>query len=250
MSEERSKDFVSIDSLPSSSNNYIPPHKNASIQPKLFKWNHEKPRKTSEYMGGKFNEAHNEIAMELRVIGGLGQIRCVDEDKVQQHRRLINRPTQVQRIAHTKTKLLPNFPLTADLRQLTCPQEQQPKNMLEHVERVKFVENLPPSPAASLKHKTQKSFNHENPFDLDLSGFSEYQRQKSLADDVNRRKNYQIIRRTMETKKLQTEGRERIMQQERDEKFGLPKLFKVCERKSVRVDVETGKGINFHESFV
>lgn len=236
----------------SSSNKYIPSHKNASIRPKLFKWNNEKPRKNSEYIGGKFNEAHNEIAPELRVIGGLGQMRCVDEDKVQQHRRLINRPTQVQRATHTKTKLLPNFPLTADLRQLTCPQEQQPKNVFEHVERVKFVENLPPpSPAASLEHKTQKSFNHLNPFDLDLSGLSEYQKQQSLADDAERRRNYQIIRRTMETKKLQTVGRERIMQQERDEKFGMPKLFKVCEEEAdEREDAETGKGFNFHESFV
>lgn len=233
-------------SHPSSSNNYIPSHKNknTSIRPKLFKWNQEKPRKNSEYIGGKFNEAHNEIAPELRVIGGLGRFRCVDEDKVQQRRRLINRPTQVQRATHTKTKLLPNFPLTADLRHLTCPQEQQPRSVLEHVERVKFVENLPPpsSPAVSLKQEAQKSFNHQNPFDLDLSGFSEYQRQKSLADEAEMRRNYQIIRRTMETKKLQTEGRERIIQQERDEKFGLPELFKVCdEGEAARVDAEAGK---------
>lgn len=212
-------------SSPSTSNKYIPPPKNGSIVPKLFKWNREKSRVNGEYLDGDYTEAFNEIAPELRVIGGLGRMRCM---KKEQRHRSINRPTQVQKVSHTTTKLLPNFTLTEKLRPVVCPQEQQPTNVFEHAERIKFAENLPPSPSIE-GAKTNKTsfFNHKNPFNLDLSGMSEYQRQKSAAEDVERRKNYQIIRRTMETKKLRTEGRERIKQQERDEKLGLPKLFKV-----------------------
>jgi hypothetical protein len=229
---------------PSTSNKYIPPHKNKSIVPKLFKWNQEQPRVNSEYLDGDFKEAFNKIAPELRVISGLGRMNCM---KKEQRHRSINRPTQVQRISHTTTKLLSNFPLTSQLRPVVCPPKNQPTNSFEHAERVKFAENLPQSPSSSstiplLNEEANANkrmfFNHQNPFDLDLSGLSEYQRQKSAAEDVGRRKNYQIIRRTMETKKLKTEGKEKIKQQERDEKFGLPKLFKIgdCNTESGKVE--------------
>lgn len=247
MSRKRSKDDVISKSSSSSLASLKKTHKNVSILPKLFAWSHEKPRANSEYQDGKFNEAHNEIAPELRVIGGLGQFRCLAKTKVQRQR-LINRPTQVQKVTHTRNKLLPNFPLTAELRPVVCPQEQQPNNITEHVERVKFVENLPPSSTSSslLSHEnnTKKNFNHQNPFNLDLSGLSEYQRQKSAADDVEKRKNFQSIRRTMETKLLKTEGKERIKQQERDEKFGFPKLFNVCNdsgSEQEKKELETGE---------
>lgn len=242
-------------SSPSTSNKYIPPPKNKSIVPKLFKWNQEQPRVNSEYLDGDFREAFNKIAPELRIIGGLGRMECI---KKEQRHRSINRPTQVQRVSHTTTKLLPNFPLTSRLRPVVCPQEQHPTNAFEHAEIVKFVENLPQSPSSStisiqneeVNVNKTSFFNHQNPFNLDLSGFSEYQRQKSAAKDVERRKNYQIIRRTMETKKLKTEGKERIKQQERDEKFGLPKLFKIddynAESGTVGMKIITPFGFDFH----
>lgn len=217
----------------STSNKYIPPPKNKSIVTKLFKWNQEQPRVNSEYVDGDFREEFNKIAPELRVIGGLGRMNCIN--KKEQRHGSINRLTQVQRVSHTTTKLLPNFPLTSRLRPVVCPQEQLPSNVYEHAERVKFVDNLPQSASSSSTISLQNDeeankkilLNHQNPFNLDLSGLSEYQRQKSAAEDVERRKNYQIIRRTMETKKLKTEGKERIKQQERDKKLGLPKLFKI-----------------------
>lgn len=214
---------------PSSSNKYIPPFRTKSIIPKLFK----QARKNSEYLNSNFKEAFNEIAPELRVIGGLGRMKCI---KKEQRHRIINRPTQVQKFSHTTTKLLPKFPLTSKLRPVACPQEKQPKNVFEHAERIKFAENLPPTPSSRSSNSIVNeegdankiiSFNHRNPFNLDLCGLSQYQKYKSTAEDVEKRRNYHIIRRTMETKKLKTEGKERIQQQERNEKFGLPKLFKV-----------------------
>lgn len=224
------------------SNKYIPPPKNTSIVPKLFKWNREKPRVNGEYLDGDYTEAFNKIAPELRVIGGLGRMSCI---KKEQRHRSINRPTQVQRVSHTTSKLLPNFPRTAQLRPVVCPQEQQPTSAFEHAERIKFAENLPPSPSTSptsegVKTIKKSFFNHINPFNLDLAGLSEYQRQRSAAKDVETRKNYQTIRRTMETKKLKTEGKERIKQQERDEKFGLPTLFKVGD-----ANAESGRDRNY-----
>lgn len=224
-------------SSPSTSNKYIPPRKTKSVVPKLFKWNREQPRVNSEYLDGDFRESFNKIAPELRIIGGLGQHKCIE--KQEQRHRPINRPSFVQKASHTTQKLLPNFSLTAKLNPVACRQEKQPRNVFEHAERVKFADNLPPSPSSSStlltnnskgeKTNKKKIFNHQNPFNLDLSGLSEYQRQKNAAEDVERRKNYQIIRRTMETKKLKTEGKEKIKQQERDEKFQLPELFKVCD---------------------
>lgn len=215
-----------------------------SIRPKLFRWNRELPRQNSEYLNGKFDEAFNKVSPELKTIGGLGRIRCVER-----RQRILNRPTQVQKLSHTKTKMLPNFPLTAQLRPVVCTQEQQPKSVFEHAERVKFAENLIPSTATSTssssslsEDKMEKRFNnHDNPFNLDIKGLSEYQRQKSVKEDVERRKKYQIIRRAMETKLLKTEGRERIKQQERDEKFGLPKLFKVEDDEKEEEEMRAGK---------
>lgn len=198
-----------------------------SVLSKLFSWNKEKPRQTSEYVEKNYKDPFNRVALELRVIGGLGQIKCVAKHEQQP---LVNRPTQVQKLCHTTTRLHPNFPLTQPLRPTACHRKQK-LSAIEATERVKFAENLPTQSSFSLtkQSKTKDSFNHQNPFNLDLNALSEYQKQKYNAEETERRRNYQIIRRTMETKELKTKGVERIKQETRDEKYKLPTFFKVFE---------------------
>lgn len=209
--------------------------KKHSVFSKLFNWNREQPRKTSEYVDKKYDAPFNKVAPELRLIGGLGEIKCVAKHE---RRPLVNRPTQVQKLCHTTTKLLPNFPLTDELPRVACPRKKNP-TMVEASERVKFVENLPASSesAPNVEAKTKKAFDHRNPFSLDLDALSEYQKQKHTAEELEKRKNYQIIRRTMETKALKTVGAEKIEQDIRNEKFGLPEFFNVCKSNE---DVKTG----------
>lgn len=198
--------------------------KKMSMLSKLFSWNREKPRQTSEYVDKKFDKPFNKVAPELRVIGGLGPIKCVAK---QEWKPLINRPTQVQKLSHTTTKLLPNFALTEQLRPVAC-REKTKLSLLEATERTKLAENLPCEQSTSSEQtETKASFNHQNPFNLDLNALSEYQKQKHNAEEQERRRNYQIIRRTMETKALRTEGADRIVQAARNEKFKLPPFFKV-----------------------
>lgn len=197
-----------------------------SVLSKLFSWNREKPRRTSEYVGKDYSKPFNTVAPELRMIGGLGPMKCV---KQHQTRPLVNRPTQVQKVSHTTKKVLPNFPLTETLQPVTCARKTKPE-VFEAAERVKFAENLITSSASSPEKQTQEtksSFDHRNPFNLDLSALSEYQKQKHNAEEGERRRNYQIIRRTMETKALKTDGVVRIKQNERDEKFKLPAFFNI-----------------------
>ena len=198
-----------------------------SVVSKLFSWNRGKPRATSEYVEKKYKEPFNNVAPELRVIGGLGQINCVPRHQKQP---LVNRPTQVQKLCHTTTKLLPNFSLTEELWSIKCPKKKK-MSFDEVAETVKLAENLPSLPSQSLKEQTSTKdpFNHKNPFKLDLHALSEYQKQKYNAQETERRRNYQIIRRTMETKALKTEGVERLQQEIRDKKFQLPTFFKVLE---------------------
>lgn len=197
-----------------------------SVLPKLFSWNREKPRPTSEYVAKEYDKPFNKVAPELRMIGGLGPMKCVQQH---QTRPLVNRPTQVQKVSHTTSKLLPNFALTETLQSITCTRKTKP-GVLEAAERVKFAENLPTSSPAPPKDPVQdikSSFDHQNPFNLDFDALSEYQKQKHNAEEGERRRNYQIIRRTMETKALKTVGAERIKQQERDDKFKLPAFFNI-----------------------
>ena len=200
-----------------------------SVLSKLFSWNREKPRPGGEYLDKKFGEPFNVVAPELRVIGGLGPIKCVGKPK----QPLINRPTQVQKLCHTKTKLLPNFALTEQLRPVKCRKKKKVE-IVETAERVKFAENLPTPTLTPVPSETKETFNHKNPFNLDLNALSAYQKQKHNAEKMERRRNYQIIRRTMETKALKTEGAERIKQEARDERFKLPEFFQVLETNKIK----------------
>lgn len=196
-----------------------------SMQPKVLTWNRAEPRPTAEYVDRKFAEPFNIVAPELRVIGGLGPIKCVGKQK--QNPPLINRPTQVQKLCHTTTKLLPNFTLTEQLRPVRCRKKKKAK-VAETVKRVKFAENLPTPTLSPVPSETKRTFNHQNPFNLDLNALSAYQKQKHNVEEMERRKNYQIIRRTMETKALKEEGPERFKQETREEKFK-HEFFKVVE---------------------
>jgi len=211
-----------------------------SEPPELFSWNREQVRQNSEYVDKKFSKAFSNIAPELRIIGGLGPIKCINKKK-NGHPKLVNRPTQVQKISHTTTKVLPNFNFTEQLKPIVCARTKH-MSVDEHVEKVKIADNLPISDESSIRHgiDTMKSFKHENPFNLDLNALSEYQKQRSNAEDAQRRRNSQIIRRTMETKKLKTEGAERIKQEERNEKFRLPAFFRISHDDDETMVVETG----------
>ena len=197
-----------------------------SLSSKLFGHNCEKPRPTSEYVDKKYEKPFNKVAPELRMIGGLGDIKCVARHA---QRPLVNRPTQVQQLCHTKTKLSPNFALTEQFLPLECARKKKP-GLFEATERVKFAENLPTPSTPLVETKTTKDlFDHQNPFTLDLNALTEYQKQKHNAEEMERRRNYQIIRRTMETKALKTEGAERIKDEARKEKFKLPAFFNISE---------------------
>lgn len=194
--------------------------------PELFTWDREKPRHNSEYIHKDFSKPFNNFSQHLNIIGGLGPIKCLSKKK---QPKLVNRPTQVEKISHTTTKVLPNFGYTEQLNPIVCEKKKHLR-IHEHVEKVRIAENLPIKDDSFSQHDTNhrmKSFNHENPFNLDLNALSEYQKQKSNAEDIQRRRNYQIIRRIMETKELKTEGAERIKQEERDAKFCLPAFFKI-----------------------
>lgn len=208
------------------------------VASKLFSWNREKPRRNSEYVEKKYLKPFNKVAPELQMIGGLGEMKCVRRNE---RKPLVNRPTQVQKLCHTTTKLLPNFHLTEQLRPIAC-KKKKILSILEAAEQVKFAENLPmPSNSHPNKQeKTKEIFNHQNPFNLDLKASSDDEKQKHNAEEVERRRNYEIIRRTMETKALKTEGAERIKQRARDEKFKLPIFFNVCD--SIVNEVEAAAG--------
>lgn len=214
-----------------------------SVASKLFSWNREKPRRTSEYVEKKYKEPFNKVAPELRVIGGLGHIRCVSKHERQP---LVNRPSQVQKVCHTTTKFLPSFSLTEQLRPTTCPKKKK-ISLVEAVETVKLAKNLRRLPPTLIEQEnTKDSFNHKNPFNLDLNALSEYQQHKHNNEEKEKRRNDQIIRRTMETKALRSEGVERMKQEMRDEKFQLPAFFKVLEKNKI---AKTGDEweISYHE---
>jgi hypothetical protein len=190
---------------------------------KLFNWNPELPRLICEYVDGDFSKPFNNVAPELRAIGGLGRARCVKKNR---RRVLVNRPTRVQQVSHTTTKLTANFNITEHSKPVVCEEEKK-LSMREHIERVKFAENLLDDEKNSSGAVARTKFNHDNPFNLDLAALNEFQLQRSDAEDVRRQRQFQVLRREMETKRLLTVGAEEILQEERDAKFKLPAFFDV-----------------------
>lgn len=195
-----------------------------SVTSKVFHWNPEELRHNSEYAHKNFEEPHNNFAQHLNVIGGLGPMKCIK--KMKRPGKVVNRLTQVERISHTTKKVLPNFSLTEQLKPIVCPKPKH-YSMHENIERTRLAENLPIETSDACGSDIMKSFKHKNPFNLDLKMLSEYQKQRCFAQNIQRRRQYQILKRTMETLKLRTEGEERIKQEERDIKFGLPAFCKV-----------------------
>jgi hypothetical protein len=190
---------------------------------KSFKWNPEKPRQNSEYLDKKYDKAFNNVGMELKVIGGLGKYRCMRKNYRQP---LINRPTQAQTISHTKTKFLPNFSLTDELKpHVVCEDESMNiKSIEKHVEDIQVADNHPKIQSVE-KIGTNNNFNHKNPFNLDLNALTNYQHEMHDAQYLWMRRKNQIIRRKMETLELLKHGTDRIVQEERNEKYQMPKLF-------------------------
>ncbi|CRK92367.1 CLUMA_CG005955, isoform A [Clunio marinus] len=210
-----------------------------SVSSKVFAWNREKPRLDSEYVDKKFSKPFNTIAPELRVIGGLGKLKCVKKGK---SNLFINRMTQVQKLSHTKTKLLHNFNLTEELRPIACHKKSKMK-ISDAIENVKYAENLLVSSPMTDEDNTRNVYNHQNPFNLDMDALSEFHNQSHQTKEIERRRNFQIIRRTMETKALTTVGAEKLMQESRNERFQLPQFFKVVDEKPESVESESSKTI-------
>ncbi|KAG5671725.1 hypothetical protein PVAND_001905 [Polypedilum vanderplanki] len=200
---------------------------------KLFDWNAEKPRPISEYIDGNFSQPFNKVAHELRTIGGLGRMNCVKKNRRQI---LVNRPTQVQKISHTTTKLMPHLNLTDEMKFVACDGKKK-LSIQKHVERVKFAENLPKIENVLSTQKTRE-FNHENPYNLDFAALNDYQQQKSDFENFEKQRRSEIIRRIMETKRLKTKGADEILQEERDKIFGLPAFFDIVERETIMKKID------------
>lgn len=113
-----------------------------------------------------------------------------------------------------------NLCLTEPFGSAVCQHEKH-KCAREDLMRGKFATNL------NDEQTQMNSLNHQNPFNLNFDPLSERQKQKHSMEEAQRRRNYQIIRRTMETKELKTRGIERIKQENRDEKFKLPPFLKI-----------------------
>lgn len=73
-------------------------------------------------------------------------------------------------------------------------------------------------------HK-QVSINQCNPFNMDLDAVSKYKRQIKNAKTIQERREYQIIRKTMDTKALKSVGIENLKLENRQEKFKIPQFF-------------------------
>lgn len=73
-------------------------------------------------------------------------------------------------------------------------------------------------------HK-QVSINQCNPFNMDLDAESKYKRQLRNAKTIKERREYQIIRKTMDTKALKSVGIENLKLENRQEKFKIPQFF-------------------------
>lgn len=209
-----------------------------------FSWNREKPCIISEYADKKYDIPFNKVAPTLT------SSKCIKKNERQP---FVNRPTKVQILTHTTTKLLSDFSLTEDMRPILCRKKKK-SNYLEVTERIKFAENLSSASSEASCNKTMSQLNHQNPFNLDLKALSKHQQQRSDADEMRRRKNYQTLRRTMETKSLKTDGVERITNQIRNEKFKMPDFFKFSETsREVTADPESGinsyRKIKFKISF-
>ena len=80
--------------------------------------------------------------------------------------------------------------------------------------------------ASSIVHKNV-SINQCNPFNMDLDAVSKYQKETKIAKTILERREYQIIKRTMDTKALKSVGIEKLKHENRQEKYKLPELFKI-----------------------
>lgn len=60
---------------------------------------------------------------------------------------------------------------------------------------------------------------------MDLDGDTKYKRELKNAKTIQERREYQIIRKTMDTKALKSVGIERLKQENRQEKFKIPEFF-------------------------
>lgn len=161
-------------------------------------WNGENPRAWNEYQNKRFDLAHNPVGQELKYIGGLGLKKCVNKTTKPP---FVNRPTQVQTICHTKTKLLPEFRFTEQLQPVACPKKVN-RSVRQHAERVKFADNLPCRTSALSATETDAKLIATNPFNLDLQTMTEHQERIRDAEDFHRRRDYIMCRRKMDTKHI------------------------------------------------
>lgn len=159
-----------------------------------------------EYRDKRFEVLFNSFADELKVL--VGQMRC-KRDQVAPF---------VKKFQLMITKVDPESQIS----------------MKEAVEKVRLAENLP-SETDSTDSEDSCDIDYANPFNLDLRALSEYKQKVEKSKEINRKRDYRIFKRKMETKLIKTEKPNELKQQMFAEKFKLPDFFhveKVLGRKS------------------
>lgn len=161
----------------------------------------------------------DDMPHELKIIDDMGNFKCVKKSTTMKRR-----PSQLQRYFHTKTRLLPEFSFTQERRALVCPTEKTP-SINSIVAQVACSGNTSSRESAQGQRtdETKAKFNRQNPFNLDLNALSEYQRRKHEREKLENLEHYQTIASKMKTKALE----KKMLQAMRNEKFQLPKLFRL-----------------------
>lgn len=176
---------------------------------------------------GRSREVNDDdIPPELKIIDDMGNFKCVEKSQKK------NYHSQLQKYFHTKTRLLPEFPLTQQLNVIACPVERI-ESINSLVEKVVCKGNISSHENApgQKTNETKAQFNHLNPFNLDLNALSEYQQKKYEREKLENFEHYQTIASERKTKALEIE----VMQEMRNEKFQLPKFFRVDGRVNSRL---------------
>lgn len=166
----------------------------------------------------------DDMPHELKIIDDMGNFKCVKKSTTG----VKLRQSELQRYFHTKTRLLPEFPLTEELKAITCPTEVMP-SVVEAVAKVAHCseDDMSPREIASRQKtaETKAQLDHLNPFNLDLNALSDYQWMKHEREELENFRRYHSIASEMKIKALKDE----LIQTMRNEKFQLPQFFRLPE---------------------
>lgn len=186
------------------------------------------------------NDVSNDdnIPLELKIIDDMGNFKCVEKPSELKKKNYHKHPSQLQQYFHTKTRVLPEFPLTQQLKVIACPAERK-ESINSLVSKVVCGGNISSHENASGQkiNETKAQFNHLNPFNLDLDTLSGYQQKKYEREKLENLERYQTIALEKKTKALEIE----MMQEMRNEKFKLPNFFRIGRQTNSNVEGEFEK---------